>query len=357
MIAEATADTEVSEFARAVRAALADLTPDEIDDLTDGLEFDLADQLADGASDLGDPVEYAAELRTAAGMPLRDSAKRANPWSVAPIIEWIREVRKLVVEVVHANPALAGALGMLNALRPVWWVMRGFLLSIPFVYSSVIWDRQMGGLLFVLAALLVSVQWGRGTWMPRRALPIVATIATLVALLVLPAFTKQTSSLLSNGRYGGGSAEEYTVPGLAVNGESVSNLFVYDADGNLLTDVQVFDQNGKPVSAGTEVGAQWRDWYDNVGGESYYLLPRDSAPAMTPWNVYPLRVAPYSAWDEETGSLRTGTVGDEPTPPFDRVQPLLSEKPTDEPSNSTPGPTDGSTPTPTPSGAGRSSND
>ena len=192
--------------------------------------------------------------------------------------------------------------------------------------------------------------------MPRRALPIVATIATLAALLALPPVSAQTWSLLANSG-GYGSEEAYITPGLATNGEPISNLFVYDADGKLITDVQIFDQSGRPVSAGIDSGSPWRDVYDTMNGESYYLLPRDSAPAMTPWNVYPLRVAPTSAYDDETGLLRTGTVGDEPTPPFDRVQPLLTEEPTDEPSNSTPGPTDGTTPSPAPSGAERSSND
>src|ERR1700709_2176140 len=60
----------VDDFARAVRAALADLPADEVDDLTDGLEADLAERAADEESpDFGDPTDYANELRSAAGLP------------------------------------------------------------------------------------------------------------------------------------------------------------------------------------------------------------------------------------------------------------------------------------------------
>jgi uncharacterized membrane protein len=70
----------ITEFAAAVRSALSDLGPDEADDLTDGLEADLTDRLADGdATELGDPAAYAEELRAAAGLPHRPAASPAGP--------------------------------------------------------------------------------------------------------------------------------------------------------------------------------------------------------------------------------------------------------------------------------------
>src|SRR3954468_1429827 len=71
------ASPAVAEFAAAVRAALSDLAPDEIDELTDGLEADLTDRLADGdAADLGDPRAYAEALGPAAGLPHRPMPRR-----------------------------------------------------------------------------------------------------------------------------------------------------------------------------------------------------------------------------------------------------------------------------------------
>jgi len=66
---------QVTAFAKAVRRELTDLGPDTLDDLTDGLEADLADKLADGEP-LGDPAAYAAELRAAAGVEPRGRKRR-----------------------------------------------------------------------------------------------------------------------------------------------------------------------------------------------------------------------------------------------------------------------------------------
>ncbi len=91
---------EVAAFVAAVRRALDDLTPDEIDDLTGGLEADLDDALTDGGATsgierFGSPADYAAELRSAAGLPPRaatgDGARRAwSRWSARSVPSWWR---------------------------------------------------------------------------------------------------------------------------------------------------------------------------------------------------------------------------------------------------------------------------
>ena len=60
---------EISAFATSVRHALGDLPAQEVDDLTDGLEADLAQVYAgEHPRALPDPSAYAMELRTAAGL-------------------------------------------------------------------------------------------------------------------------------------------------------------------------------------------------------------------------------------------------------------------------------------------------
>ena len=60
----------VEAFVEEVRARLGDLTDEQREELLDGLAADLTEQLADGADGvLDDPVGYAAELRSAAGLP------------------------------------------------------------------------------------------------------------------------------------------------------------------------------------------------------------------------------------------------------------------------------------------------
>ena len=62
MNATNTVAPEVQEFLDAVRTQLADLEPDEQRDITEGLEADLTDLVAErGRGALGDPVAYALE--------------------------------------------------------------------------------------------------------------------------------------------------------------------------------------------------------------------------------------------------------------------------------------------------------
>ena len=68
---------DVAGYAAAVRRSLADLGPEQVDDLTDDLEADLAEALDDERhvahgrgvlEQFGPPEDYAAELRAAAGL-------------------------------------------------------------------------------------------------------------------------------------------------------------------------------------------------------------------------------------------------------------------------------------------------
>ena len=64
---------QVQEYVSAVRAALSDLSLEEVEDLTAGMDADLGELLAERGGTLevalGSPQAYAAELRTAAGLP------------------------------------------------------------------------------------------------------------------------------------------------------------------------------------------------------------------------------------------------------------------------------------------------
>ena len=66
---------DVQAYVRAVRAWLGDLPADEVEDLTAGMEADLAERAAESGGPLGgllgEPEAYAAELRSAAGLPPR----------------------------------------------------------------------------------------------------------------------------------------------------------------------------------------------------------------------------------------------------------------------------------------------
>ena len=122
-----TSAERIHAFAGAVRAQLADLPSDEVDDLVEGLVGDLTDQAADhgGEIELGDPVVYAQELRDAAGLPERGPGTSVKaPWHVrmaASAGRFAGRVRSTVFG--------AWMLDLLVALRPVWWVLRGLVLA------------------------------------------------------------------------------------------------------------------------------------------------------------------------------------------------------------------------------------
>ena len=173
-----TAAERIHGFAEAVRAQLADLPADEVDDLVEGLVGDLSDQAADhgGQIELGDPAAYAQELRDAAGLPERGPITTARtPWH-----ERLAGSAGRLVGRIRASRTGAEILAVLTALRPLWWLARGFgmfaVVSVLLGYG--IWTMLTQGwpgtrlLAWILLLLLtvLSVQWGRGRWLPRNAL-------------------------------------------------------------------------------------------------------------------------------------------------------------------------------------------
>jgi hypothetical protein len=159
-----TVPTEVSDFVNHVREHLADLDAEEQQELTAGLEADLADLVAErGTSALGDPMVYARELRTAAG---HDPVMARRPGG--------RGVRRATMDAIDAThdswnrilDSMPGDLrGFLAALQPVWWVVRAataWLVVQDVRGPYVVIDREW---LVVLAVfVVVSVQLGRRTW-------------------------------------------------------------------------------------------------------------------------------------------------------------------------------------------------
>ncbi|MCL2795036.1 MAG: hypothetical protein FWD85_06995 [Microbacteriaceae bacterium] len=166
----------VHAFAQAVRDALTDLPADEVDELTDGLEADLFERAEElgGTDGFGEPVVYADELRASAGLPERAAAaahragmrELRDGWVAAAAAFWRQTV---------ATPFAREVTRAALALRPVWWVLRGwtvyqvFALAIWGAYSASVVPLGLGGAgknalrwLLLIAIVLISVQWGRG---------------------------------------------------------------------------------------------------------------------------------------------------------------------------------------------------
>jgi hypothetical protein len=99
------------EFANKVRAQLHHLTSEQIADLTDGLEADIASSLDDGA-EIGSAEKYASDLLSAAGLPNEHVLlDKPNPWSNR-IESGISFIKKST-----------------SGLAPAWWVFRAWVLT------------------------------------------------------------------------------------------------------------------------------------------------------------------------------------------------------------------------------------
>lgn len=384
MSPEAVILDQVRRYAGDVRSHLADLPPEQVDDLTDGLEADLAEALADmpgtlrpvaAGSDLpdgggtalldvaarfGPAAAYAAELRSAAGLEPAAPGRRRRV-SLGDHLaaegaklssEW-----KSVWAPVTSSSQWAAFLEFAAVLRPVWWVLRAWVVVLvlygwfnaPQNFELV--PRAPFWRFLLLAAIVVSVQWGRGRWLRRRGLsPLRKTVDVLAVLVAVPFFVSaavggntalnglSTDSVGSfdrgyqqgvNDATGGYGASGISAggggSGVFVDGSPVSNLFAYDASGRALQDVQIFDDQGRPVRTVTAEGAA-QAWTLPDFEQRWYFQPSFSTDGRERWNVYPLRGLPEDAVEWGGSERPLPLEGEQPRPmpsPFLQAQPLL----------------------------------
>ena len=267
---------EVRLFLARVRHELADLDPEEVRDMTDGLEADLTELVAErGAAALGSPVEYADELRAAAGLEVRSPGRPARRPVGVRVDGWLDAAHRRYASAVAVLPGDVGPL--VAAFQPVWWVARAWLAVqlIDWTYHAMaghgghrqaVVPHMLGAGWAVLAvAVVLSVQLGRGRlWPGSRRTPSARVVLLGLNLLALAAVLVVASA--SWGRDGSAdyvrgfndgrseaasSAPSYGIDqqaGLYSDGHWVSNIYAYDAAGKPLTGVQLFDQTGKPMS-------------------------------------------------------------------------------------------------------------
>ncbi|WP_309135287.1 hypothetical protein [Cellulomonas sp.] len=309
---------DVADYAARVRAALADLEPDQVDDLTDGLEANLADALADDGrahhgglvEEFGTPEAYAAELRAAGGIaparprhPLRDAL--AGRWREALAID------DAVLAALRAKRGWRPVEDLLVSVRPAWWVLRGWavaqvLLRVTDLEPATPWwlPRSLPGRLLLGAAVVASVQWGRGRWVARGAwhgvvslLSAGAALAAVVLLVWLPAQQRERDGWMQD--LGAASPAD----GVVVDGEYATNLFVYDADGRPLEGAQVVDQDGRPVVTepfAGDLASQGTVWLDEVPADAY-RVGSPGVDGKPRWNAYPLWTVPIGAVQDDLG--------------------------------------------------------
>lgn len=282
-------------YVGAVRAHLSDLPVEDADDLTSGLEADLAERAAelpagaDLAAAFGAPQAYAAELRSAAGLPPFVAPPSAGQPGLLRRFElWLRARRD---ETFTRWP-------WLRELRPLWWLLRGFVLGFlpAFVYFG---GRSAGYVLGLLGAVLSFVWSRKDDPAPSSTRNRIILNANVVALLLLlpvlasalygPVQYVDVPAVQSGPATGGDSS------GVWVNGEPASNLYAYDAEGNRIDRVRLFNQYGQAVAIGS----------DGLSGPLPEDFPQDEAgvPDLTKvtTSVFPMRWGVRTGWEASLG--------------------------------------------------------
>jgi|SRR5665811_10095 len=311
---------DIEEFAAQVRSHLADLGAEEIEELTGGLEADLAEELQErpAGSTLRDPAGYALELRTAAGLPLKQS-KKARPF--ADFVTSLRQQRDDMAVSLRTNRFLSSVMDFATSLRPSWWILRAWV-----AYQVVVafWlgvggvlPESLGGWLFLLTSFTTSVQWGRGQWLRGNWMGGLVSVGNVAAVLLLVPALSVAGTFANQASAGDFYDEgETAVTGLSSGGEPVGNVFAYDAQGNLLENVQLFDQSGKPLA----IDSNSFDYgcLDKECLESAILVPGQLETGATTWNIFPLQQVPTgdAVYNERTDR-------NEPAEGVDATQPVV----------------------------------
>lgn len=321
--------TGVQSFVASVRAELADLSPEDLDELTSGLEADLAERLEDSPSDpsvLADPVGYAAELRAAAGLPPRGGpVPRAASGGVFSALgsAW-RALWGRYVTLVRTHSWLRDAIHG-------WWVLRGLLIGVFLAQTVFFHSGRLGVLAGFVVALAAS--WWLARRAPRaRGLVIVrlgAALAAGFAALALVASGWMSLPLPEIWPSNEPSSGTYVPePGMYLDGAHLSNLFVYGPDGRRIDGARIYSQDGSQLSL-----------------EPFYWSPAGSPPPRV--YVFPYGVDGRSGWESMEGwappvtvdpitplSVSPSPEASAPVSPTPTVNPTPSVSPTSSPSAS-----------------------
>ncbi len=260
MTAMTSESSAIERYLEAVRAELADLGDDERVDMLEDVEQHLLEVAAEGdeplETRLGPPVEYAAELRAAAGLPPKASDEEPPALSLAG-----RATRQLATlrDRVMGVPGSRETAAFLTSLRPGWWVLRAYfvVLALGVVASEYphrpsaiprLWDSVLAGLIALGLLVWASVAWSRAAESRRglAALTIIGNVAVLVALLLVAGHERSMRARYDPYDVRNHVAMAWPV-GLASDGRPVTNIYPYAADGTPLDGVLLYDQDGQPI--------------------------------------------------------------------------------------------------------------
>ncbi|WP_327089352.1 hypothetical protein OIE66_01640 [Nonomuraea sp. NBC_01738] len=235
--------TTPDQYAQAVREALAG-HPDR-----EELLEDLDDHLAEIAAEsdipleerLGSPAAYAEELAAAYG---------GRP-------EGTRRGRRLTAALtgLRAQPVYRSVAAFLPELRPGWWVLRGYALTmllLSLAGEGRIVPQNPVDLLFVVLGVLASIWYGKRT-KGRVLVGLAMALNVAAGIGVFAGFVEASST--RGGEDGGAIAFVSQRPANVLmvssgtpGSSDIYNIKPYAKDGTPLNDVYLYDQDGQPIT-------------------------------------------------------------------------------------------------------------
>jgi len=243
--------SEVETYLARVRAALADIPADERAELLEEVEASLHETASETggsvAAQLGPPEDFAAELRSAAGLhpstPLRMVGLRER------------------FEGLASHPHVAATARFSRELAPIWWAARGYIVVAALALAAgASWSTSHGavprigsaklGAAAVLLAVLASVAvgiWSRRNTIARLPLTILNLVLLGAAIPVGIHLSHRSTQAVATRIV----VQTAIVPGLAYNGAPVDNIYPYSRDGRLLHDVLLYTGAGTQLNIST----------------------------------------------------------------------------------------------------------
>ncbi|MDR2703162.1 MAG: hypothetical protein LBB58_02315 [Cellulomonadaceae bacterium] len=215
---------------------------------------------------------------------------------------------------ITSTPSWARLRELGTELQAVWWVLRGWIigafLGLLFGGRGGLLPSNLATFLLILLLIAVSVQWGRGQWRHWGWVATAAKAMSAIALiLVVPLYALNAANSRDwrsqsgnqwqagwNAGYGAGlndgSSATTSDEGLWQDGNQIRNIFAFDADGEPIPAVQLFDQNGLPIFTqrflpDSRSISDSHPWSVNQD-PSWFGWARRNTAGQPVWNAYPL---------------------------------------------------------------------
>ena len=279
----------VEKFISEIEEFLQDLGPELRGDILREVRENLEARAEDESGELSLPNsrEYANELRQAAGLE-----------PVAPQKKVFKEFIAGIQERLDASPVAIAVRNFLRPFKPLFWVALG-ISAFGFIQLYILGDSPYIGVpsnleqwLVWIVIILGSVWVGSKNFGPLlRRIRALAVIAAFIPMAIM--FQGITYGVVTtiDELVNGNPALRTT--GLIYNGLPVTNIFPYDAEGNLLRDVRLVDDQGRPLNSSAEklvtpIVEELEDGNLKITG---YLRPSRGQDGSEVWNVYPLKAA------------------------------------------------------------------